>query len=1193
MRNKKLFALVGIIILISTFIQTDIKIDNANEEMQIDDDNNNNELRTAVLWTVDDDGPADFKMVQEAINAASPGDTIIVYPGTYTENIIVDKSLTINSESSAESTIIEADYHNDYIFYIIADNVIIDGFTIRGAWGLTGGGIYIKNANYCTLSNNIIAYNALGIYLEQSLHTEIISNQIVHQNNMYGIIFESSSNNIIINNSLDHNFWYGIYLTDSSSLNIIENNNISNNAYGVKFYSSNNNDIINNNISSNRIDGIYLRYSNDNSVINNTISDNDASGISLESSSNNYIEGNNITLHYNKHYSGIYMFYSANNYIYLNTLINNFKNAHSTEGYFNFWNSPDLKAYIYKGEIYTNYLGNYWDDYVGNDPDGDGRGNTPYIIDNDEDNYPLMGPFGNNEISHINNLPNIPSLPSQLKSDGVTLIPEGGTSDESTVGFKGTVSDPDRDQVQLEIELREIDQPFTGEPTQETISDFVPSDTEVTITRYGLVNADYHWQYRAKDSKGATSDWVEYGTAGNTDFTISNEPLILDIDEFLLDPDPLTRYLFNESIDYFIRENPFGELIWDVLDYTKITLVFEIDLSKYYWAGLLGFSPKIEVKVEAWKEGDDIYIEVIPVYLEDITFSGPFSLFEGIISTVSSYPGVDLEINVGVGGAFKIKWNTITNSISLEEWNVGIVIEFTLSGKWLPFLLSLVNPIGAKIFEKADHFLEKFKHFSIADLCTSEAKFRIALYGGHDSDGYFLKLEVKPRGDVINVDFNLDGNPEIIAGIKGTLSFKWNSQGLASAGEMLIYFKININIGLLIINFESAEGGIKLFSFDTTLWDPSEGGGGDASSLRLQSASGISDIDLDGLSDYYENILGTSVNNPDTDDDDVSDYFEVFYGTNPLDNDTDSDGLSDYDEIIIYNSNPIEIDTDDDGITDFDEVYGTYDGVITNPILDDTDLDGLSDGQESNAVNPANPGTNASDYDTDGDGYSDGDEINKYSTDPLNPASIPVDTDLDGMPDIDENEIGTDPNVDEFSLDTDSDTIPDIIEELVFKTNKNLLDSDSDGYNDTAEIINGTNPNNPLDYPGADYKDPDTDGDGLPDVAEIHLYFTNITLNDTDGDSYDDLEEILGGSDPNDPSSIPEFDYHSNFDDIEDLLGDDGDGGGDGGGDEDGKEAQTGVNFLLIVGIVSAMSVVGVISVISAILIKKRIKLKR
>ncbi|MBI5060978.1 MAG: glycoside hydrolase family 25 protein, partial [Candidatus Aenigmarchaeota archaeon] len=75
-------------------------------------------------------------------------------------------------------------------------------------------------------------------------------------------------------------------------------------------------------------------------------------------------------------------------------------------------------------------------------------------------------------ISGSNQPPNIPTSLSQRRSDNITVIPEGGTTPESTVVFKGTVNDPDGDNVRLEIELRQIGEAFTGTPTTETISGF-------------------------------------------------------------------------------------------------------------------------------------------------------------------------------------------------------------------------------------------------------------------------------------------------------------------------------------------------------------------------------------------------------------------------------------------------------------------------------------------------------------------------------------------------------------------------------------------------------------------------------------------------------------------------------------------------------------------------------------------------
>jgi hypothetical protein len=100
----------------------------------------------------------------------------------------------------------------------------------------------------------------------------------------------------------------------------------------------------------------------------------------------------------------------------------------------------------------------------------------------------------------------------QLKSDGQTEIPVGGCTDEGTVVFRADVNDPDGDRVKLQIELRQLDEyegKFLNEFTKE--SDFVTSGSEATVTVYGLIDGNYHWQARAVDEKGLASEWVEFG----------------------------------------------------------------------------------------------------------------------------------------------------------------------------------------------------------------------------------------------------------------------------------------------------------------------------------------------------------------------------------------------------------------------------------------------------------------------------------------------------------------------------------------------------------------------------------------------------------------------------------------------------------------------------------------------------------
>ena len=169
-----------------------------------------------------------------------------------------------------------------------------------------------------------------------------------------GISLRSRSN-VTLKNVEVTNFTYGIFLYDSSS-NTITGNTASNNDFGILLYSFSSNNTLTGNNASNNFRGISLYDSSSNTITGNT------------ASNNTY---------------GIYLYASSNNDVFHNNLIGN-----------------TLQA-IVAGIIDTNTWdngceGNYWSDYNGTDSDGDGIGDTPYVVDeNNQDNYPLMNYYWN------------------------------------------------------------------------------------------------------------------------------------------------------------------------------------------------------------------------------------------------------------------------------------------------------------------------------------------------------------------------------------------------------------------------------------------------------------------------------------------------------------------------------------------------------------------------------------------------------------------------------------------------------------------------------------------------------------------------------------------------------------------------------------------------------------------------------
>ena len=292
-------------------------------------------------WIVDDDGPADFSSIQEAIDNpdVKDGDTIMVRDGTYFENVDVNKSLNIKSEIGADTTVVRAANSNDHVFEVTADGVDISGFTVRQVYSPSG--------------------YASGIVLTGTRDCEISENKMDSFPMSHGIALRDSRNNILKGNMINRTAT-GISLA-GSHYNLVINNTMQRNNFGISLHK-----------------WIYDECQ-ENIITRNKIANNFHAGIRLGESNNNIIYLNHIT----DNWRGIHLEVSLNNTIYHNNLIDNTLQVNITSpGCPNFWDDRYPSG------------GNYWSDYVGVDADGDGIGDTPYTIDtNNQDNYPFMEPW--------------------------------------------------------------------------------------------------------------------------------------------------------------------------------------------------------------------------------------------------------------------------------------------------------------------------------------------------------------------------------------------------------------------------------------------------------------------------------------------------------------------------------------------------------------------------------------------------------------------------------------------------------------------------------------------------------------------------------------------------------------------------------------------------------------------------------
>lgn len=160
--------------------------------------------------------PDNYTKIQWAVDNATDGDTIIVRIGTYHENVVVNKSITLKGVDK-NSTIINGSIDGNQtkpVIEVEADNCVISGFTVMAGYS----GISLDCSNNCTITNNSVK-DCMYVLIYPPFPVEIGAGE--------GIYLSHSYNNTITGNEVSNNIGKGISLRHSAR-NTISNNFICN-----------------------------------------------------------------------------------------------------------------------------------------------------------------------------------------------------------------------------------------------------------------------------------------------------------------------------------------------------------------------------------------------------------------------------------------------------------------------------------------------------------------------------------------------------------------------------------------------------------------------------------------------------------------------------------------------------------------------------------------------------------------------------------------------------------------------------------------------------------------------------------------------------------------------------------------------------------------------------------------------------
>ena len=259
-----------------------------------------------------------FGTIQDAINDGTTlnGDTIVLGGTGYTENVVINKKITL-TPVSGKNVIIQAANPSNPVIAVISCGAgsTIEDLTIEGSTNSTG--ILLYNVNTCNILGNIVTNNGVnnncsGITLYYANSTSITQNNVT-KNGLNGIEVDYSNNNTISRNNATNNIFNGIILYYANN-NTVSNNNAanSNNGVGIGLDYADNNTISENTVTNNSLNGIELDNNSESNIISqNTVEYNKGRGILVYHANGNTCTGNSVT---NNQYEGIYV-ESGNNTI--------------------------------------------------------------------------------------------------------------------------------------------------------------------------------------------------------------------------------------------------------------------------------------------------------------------------------------------------------------------------------------------------------------------------------------------------------------------------------------------------------------------------------------------------------------------------------------------------------------------------------------------------------------------------------------------------------------------------------------------------------------------------------------------------------------------------------------------------------------------------------------------------------------